>query len=99
MRTCNAATDRPRDHPLAAASRWLGSFDVWVVERLRARWMHIRPGRVSDGEALAKSMSREELAERAFDLYAQFRPAITSGMAGSGAKGVLEMAAIRKIAG
>jgi len=49
--------------------------------------------------ALAQAMSRKELAERAFDLYAEFRPAIPSGTAGWGAKGVLDITAIRKMAG
>lgn len=50
-------------------------------------------------DALAKSITRKVLVERAFDLYAEFRPAIPSGTAGWGAKGVLDLTAIRKMAG
>ena len=42
-------------------------------------------------EALAKSMPRKELAERAFGLYEKFRPNIPAGTKGWGAKGVLDL--------
>jgi hypothetical protein len=49
--------------------------------------------------ALAKSIPKPELAERAFALYEQFRPGIPAGVTGWGAKGVLDLARIRALAG
>lgn len=48
--------------------------------------------------ALAKSLPRQELAERAFALYEAFRPAIPRGVKGWGAKGVLDLDVVRKLA-
>jgi hypothetical protein len=50
-------------------------------------------------EALAKSRRPTDLAEEAFDLYASFRPSIPSGRKGWGAKGVLDLRRIRRMAG
>jgi hypothetical protein len=49
--------------------------------------------------ALAKSLTKDELAGRAFALYEAFRPGIPSGVRGWGAKGVLDLAQIRALAG
>jgi hypothetical protein len=49
-------------------------------------------------EALAKAMPPARLAEQAFDLYAEFRPSIPPGKAGWGAKGVLDLDLIKRLA-
>ena len=49
-------------------------------------------------EALAKSLPPAQLAVRAFDLYAEFRPSIPPGKAGWGAKGVLDLGLIVRLA-
>lgn len=49
-------------------------------------------------ETLARSLSRQELAERAFALYEAFRPTIPSGTRGWGAKGVLDLDRVRALA-
>jgi hypothetical protein len=49
-------------------------------------------------ETLAKSLDRAHIAEQAFDLYAEFRPSIPPGKAGWGAKGVLDVGIIRRLA-
>ena len=48
---------------------------------------------------LAKSVSKSELAATGFKMYEAFRPAIPDGGQGWGAKGELDLAAIRKAAG
>lgn len=48
---------------------------------------------------LAKALEPNELAERAFSLYEQFRPQIPPGRRGWGAKGKLDLALIRSLAG
>ncbi|MEP7028922.1 MAG: hypothetical protein ABI960_10035 [Candidatus Eisenbacteria bacterium] len=48
--------------------------------------------------ALAKSRKPAELAESAYALYESFRPEIPAGTRGWGAKGVLDLAAIRALA-
>lgn len=50
-------------------------------------------------EDLARSMKPDVLAARAFALYAQFRPQIPDGVKGWGAKGELDCATIRSLAG
>lgn len=50
-------------------------------------------------EELAGSLSRERLAEQAFELYEKFRPAIPAGVRGWGAKGVLDLGLVRLLAG
>ena len=47
---------------------------------------------------LAKAFSRQELAEKSFPLYEQFRPAIPAGVTGWGAKGVLDLDRVRALA-
>jgi hypothetical protein len=47
---------------------------------------------------LAKSLPKQELAERAFSLYESFRPGIPSGVTGWGAKGVLDLDVVRSLA-
>jgi hypothetical protein len=47
---------------------------------------------------LAGSFQPDELAERGFGLYEQFRPAIPEGVQGWGAKGDLDLWRIRKLA-
>jgi hypothetical protein len=46
---------------------------------------------------LAGAFKPEELAERAFALYEQFRPSIPPGVRGWGAKGVLDLAVVRSL--
>ncbi len=48
---------------------------------------------------LARAFPRAELAERAFALYERFRPAVPEGTRGWGARGVLELARIERLAG
>jgi hypothetical protein len=48
-------------------------------------------------EDLAGSFDSDELAEKAYDLYADFRPRIPSGKKGWGAKGTLDLETIRKL--
>jgi hypothetical protein len=48
--------------------------------------------------ALAKSIPKRELSERAFALYEKFRPRIPSGERGWGAKGELDIARVRALA-
>ena len=47
---------------------------------------------------LASAFERDELAERGFRLYEQFRPKIPEGVGGWGAKGELDLSGIRKLA-
>ena len=47
---------------------------------------------------LADTLDRDELAQRGFSLYEQFRPEIPKGVAGWGAKGELDLDRIRKLA-
>lgn len=47
---------------------------------------------------LAKSLTKDELDARAFELYEAFRPAIPAGARGWGAKGVLDLDRIRGLA-
>jgi hypothetical protein len=49
-------------------------------------------------EALAQAYPQEQLAARAYALYAQFRPAVPEGVKGWGAKGELRLDAIRALA-
>jgi hypothetical protein len=48
---------------------------------------------------LAKSRSPAKLAGEAYHLYEQFRPSVPTGTRGWGAKGALDLATIRKLAG
>jgi hypothetical protein len=48
--------------------------------------------------ALAKSRTPAKLAGEAYHLYEQFRPAVAAGTRGWGAKGTLDLAAIRQLA-
>jgi hypothetical protein len=48
--------------------------------------------------ALAKSVPKDELDERAFALYEEFRPNVPAGQRGWGAKGELDLARLRKLA-
>ncbi len=50
-------------------------------------------------EDLADSMPPNQLASRAYGLYEKFRPKIPSGRAGWGAKGELDLALVRSLAG
>lgn len=50
-------------------------------------------------EALAESMSPEELSRRAYALYEQFRPEIPEGKRGWGAAGELDLEKIKSLAG
>lgn len=47
---------------------------------------------------LAQAFDPEELEERGFGLYEEFRPRIPEGVSGWGAKGELDLDAIRKVA-
>jgi hypothetical protein len=45
----------------------------------------------------AKALKPDELAQRGFGLYEQFRPQIPEGVQGWGAKGELDLELIRKL--
>jgi hypothetical protein len=47
---------------------------------------------------LANALKPDELAQRGFGLYEQFRPVIPEGVQGWGAKGELDLGRIRKLA-
>ncbi len=47
--------------------------------------------------ALARTFTPADLADRAYDLYVAFRPAIPEGESGWGAKGVLDLAVIARL--
>ena len=49
-------------------------------------------------KALASSRPPKALAAEAYHLYEQFRPSVPAGVRGWGAKGTLELEAIRKLA-
>jgi len=49
-------------------------------------------------KGLANALTPEELAQKEFGLYEQFRPAIPEGVQGWGAKGELDLDGIRKLA-
>ena len=46
---------------------------------------------------LANALKPDELAQRGFGLYEQFRPQIPEGVSGWGAKGELDLELIRKL--
>jgi hypothetical protein len=48
--------------------------------------------------ALAAAFPKDELAEQAYALYERFRPEVPRGATGWGAKGVLDLAALAKLA-
>ena len=48
--------------------------------------------------ALASAFPKDELAEQAYALYERFRPEVPRGATGWGAKGVLDLAALAKLA-
>ena len=48
--------------------------------------------------SLARSLSADELAKRAFEMYEAFRPNVPTGAAGWGAAGVLDIARVRELA-
>ncbi len=50
-------------------------------------------------KGLARSLSTSDLAEKAYSLYEKFRPEIPSGKKGWGAKGKLDLEALRRISG
>lgn len=49
-------------------------------------------------ETLARSVGRSQLADRAYSLYEEFRPAIPPGKKGWGAAGTLDLGKIRALA-
>jgi hypothetical protein len=49
-------------------------------------------------QELAKSISKDELKRRAYDLYEEFRPVVPEGKRGWGAAGELDLDKIRRLA-
>jgi len=49
-------------------------------------------------EALARSLSPDALAQRAYELYEAFRPQVPPGVGGWGAAGILDLARVRALA-
>jgi len=77
--------DRPTDP--ASVERYLqGKFGAGLAEARQAM------------EHLAKSLPAADLAERAYHLYEQFRPAIPPGVGGWSAEGDLDLALIEQLA-
>jgi len=78
-----------KDKPIepAGVERYLASKFGDALEDAR-RAMH----------ELAKAFKPAELAARAFGLYEKFRPSIPEGVAGWGAKGVLDLDRVRALA-
>lgn len=77
--------DRPSDP--ARVERYLeGKFGAGLGEARQAM------------EHLARSLPPADLAEQAYHLYEQFRPAVAGGIAGWGAEGELDLALIERLA-
>ena len=47
--------------------------------------------------ALAGRFAPKELAQKAYDLYEQFRPSVPAGVRGWGAKGLLDLGLMRSL--
>jgi hypothetical protein len=78
-----------KDRPISpeSADRYLESKFDDALPRVRSAM-----------EALARSLPPDELAERAWTFYQEFRPTIPAGKKGWGAAGVLDLGAIRALA-
>jgi hypothetical protein len=81
-----AATDGKADSP-AAVERYLESKFGEHLAATRAAMT-----------ALAKSLPKAELAAHAFALYERFRPAVPEGTRGWGARGVLDLGRLARLA-
>jgi len=69
------------------------------VERyLEGKFGDALPGVRKAMMELAKAFDADELAQRGFGLYEQFRPQIPEGIGGWGAKGELDLGRIAKLA-
>jgi len=77
--------ERPADP--AAVQRYLASKFGDALDDVRAAM-----------ETLAQSRTPAQLAAQAYSLYEQFRPAVPAGTRGWGAKGALDLAALRRLA-
>jgi hypothetical protein len=89
----------PTDAGLRALDSGGGPADPEAVERyLERRFGPALPEARRTMKALAASLDPDTLARRAFALYETFRPAIPTGKAGWGAKGVLDLARVRALA-
>jgi hypothetical protein len=87
-----------KDGPRAINKGQLGN-PAAVEKYLRSKFgEHLDVAR-SAMEALAAKLSPNELNANAFHLYEQFRPEVPPDEKGWGAKGMLDVAAIRKLAG
>jgi hypothetical protein len=71
----------------AGVERYLGSKFGDALPEVRAAM-----------KKLANALNPDELAQRGFGLYEQFRPIIPEGVVGWGAKGELDLDGIRKLA-
>lgn len=73
--------------------------DPAAVERyLEGKFGDDLPSVRASMNALAKSIPKRELSERAFRLYETFRPRIPSGARGWGAQGELDISRVRALA-
>jgi hypothetical protein len=70
------------------------SVDRYLASKLGDAYAAVRSAMM----ALAKSRAPGELAGEAYELYERFRPAVPRGAKGWGAKGVLDLDAIRTLA-
>ena len=64
---------------------------------IHARWLPLSEARAAL-EELAQAFSPQELEQRAYKLYEQFRPEIPEGMKGWGAAGDLDLERIHEMA-
>ena len=72
--------------------------DPQAVQRyLEKKFGEALPEVREEMRALAKHFSPEELKQRAYDLYEEFRPEVPEGTRGWGAEGNLELEKIRKL--
>ncbi len=71
-----------------------GAVERYLEGKFRESLPEVRKAMVE----LAKTFDGDELAQQAFGLYEEFRPAIPEGVGGWGAKGELDLGRIRKLA-
>jgi hypothetical protein len=81
------ALDKDKPSNPAAVDRYLQSKFGQALDEVRAAM-----------QMLAESLPPDQLAAKAYSLYERFRPSVPAGTRGWGAKGSLDVAAIRELA-
>jgi hypothetical protein len=89
VRTADGLRALSKDKPIAHES---------VQRYLEAKFGEALAAVEAAMQALAGSLPREELADRAYALYEAFRPEVPAGTRGWGAAGVLDLARIQSAA-